>query len=269
MFNDSPLIDQARHDHWNACAPFSGDADPSARASDLSEVWQHGLEEARLPSPRPALPRPSAPRRPHPTLPLSESGRSQNVVGAPPGAQPAALVRAPTRRGVACRDRRDRTGAARGSEAADALRAAIHAVWDASTERRAVGAWFTVVATCGHDPLARPIVGLVRATFSEPTSPRKGAAPGLARTTGIVEGLWQRFKRRMRLIHVLMGDDGPDRFVALFELSVNFHRDQIRRERERHDPYPGRCPRHIAGQSLPIAGGDAQLVASWLDALEI
>jgi hypothetical protein len=128
---------------------------------------------------------------------------------------------------------------------------------------------FTLVATSGHDPLARPNVGLVRATFSEATYHLKGAAPGLARTTGIVAGLWRRFKRRMRLIPVLRGDDGPDRFVAHFALSVNFHRYPLRRERERDYPYPGRCPLQNAGQSLQIAVGDDQLVASWLDALEI
>jgi len=160
-------------------------------------------------------------------------------------------------------------GAALGPEAADGLRAAIHAVWDAPTERLAVGALFTLVGSYAHDPLARPIVGLVRATFSEATYHLKGAAPGLARTTGIVECLWRRFKRRMRLIQVFMGDDSPDRFVALFELYVNFHRYQIRRERKRYYPYPGQCPLEIAGQALEIAVGDDQFVASWLDALEI
>ena len=73
----------------------------------------------------------------------------------------------------------------------------------------------------------------------------------------------------MRLIQVFMSDDSPDRFGALFELSVNFHRYQIRRERKRYYPYPGVCPLEIAGQTLQIAVGDDHRVASWLDALEI
>jgi hypothetical protein len=160
-------------------------------------------------------------------------------------------------------------GATWGAEAADALRAAVHAVWDAPTERLAVRALFPLVETYGRDPLARSVVALVRATFSEATYHLKGAAPELARTTGVVEWLWRRFKRRMRLIQVFMGADGPDRFGALFELYVNFHRYQIRRERKRHYPYPGMCPLEIAGQTLQVAVGDEHRVASWLDALEI
>lgn len=160
-------------------------------------------------------------------------------------------------------------GVALGTDAADALRAAIHAVWDAPTERLAVRALFTLVATYGRDPLARPIVGLVRATFPDATYHLKDTTLGLARTTGIVEWLWRRFKRRMRLIQVLMGEDSPERFGALFELYVNFHHYQIRRERKRHYPYPDRCPLEIAGQTLQIAVDNDHLVASWLDALEI
>jgi hypothetical protein len=156
-----------------------------------------------------------------------------------------------------------------GKEAADGLRAAVHAVWDAATERLAVGALFTLVETDGHDPLARPIVGLVRATFPEATYHLKDPTRELARTTGVAEWLWRRFKRRMRLIQVFMSDTSPDRFGALFELYVNFHRYQRRRERKRHYPYPGRCPLEIAGQTLQIAVGDDHRVASWFDALDI
>jgi hypothetical protein len=160
-------------------------------------------------------------------------------------------------------------GASRGTEAAAALRAAIHAVWDAPTERLAMRALFTLVEAYGRDPLARSIVGLVRTTFSEATYHLKGAEPDLARTTGVVEWLWRRFKRRMRLIQVFMGADSPDRFGALFELFVNFHRYQIRRERKRHYPYPDQCPLEIAGQTIDVADGDDRRVATWLDALEI
>jgi Transposase, Mutator family len=160
-------------------------------------------------------------------------------------------------------------GATRGPGAAETLRAAVHAVWDAATERLAVGALFILVETYGHDPLARPIVDLVRATFPEATYHLKDSTRELSRTTGVVEWLWRRFKRRMRLIQVFMSDESPDRFVALFELYVNFHRYQIRRECKRHYPYPGMCPLEIAGQSLQIAVGDDHRVASWLDAVEI
>ena len=112
----------------------------------------------------------------------------------------------------------------------------------------AYGALFILVETYGHDPLARPIVDLVRATFPEATYHLKDSTRELSRTTEVVEWLWRRFKRRMRLIQVFMSDESPDRFVALFELYVNFHRYQIRRECKRHYPYPGMCPLEIAGQ---------------------
>ena len=110
---------------------------------------------------------------------------------------------------------------------------------------------------------------LVRATFREATYHLKGFVAGLGRTTGVVEWVWRRFKRRMRLLQVFMGDDGADRFLAVYELYVNFHRYQVRRERKRVYPYAGMCPLEIAGQSLTVEIEDRQLVATWLDALGI
>jgi hypothetical protein len=66
-----------------------------------------------------------------------------------------------------------------------------------------------------------------------------------------------------------MGDDGADRFLAVYELYVNFHRSQVRRERKRVYPYAGMCPLGIAGQSLTDEIEDRQSVAIWLDALGI
>ena len=66
-----------------------------------------------------------------------------------------------------------------------------------------------------------------------------------------------------------MGDDGADRFLAVYELYVNFHHYQVRRERKRRYPYAGNCPLEIAGQSLVVEVEDRRLVATWLDALGI
>lgn len=160
-------------------------------------------------------------------------------------------------------------GAERGREAERALREAVHAVWDASTEREAVGALFALVSTYGEDPLTQPVVRLVCRSFRDASYHLKGAVSGLARTSGVVEWLWRRFKRRMRLIQVFIGEDSPERFLALFELYVNFHRYQLRRERRRHYPYPGQCPLEIAGQHLEVEANGYQVAASWLDALAI
>lgn len=160
-------------------------------------------------------------------------------------------------------------GVEQGDEAAQVLRAAVHAVWDAPTERQAVGALFALVATYGQDPLAQSVIRLVRSTFRYAIYHLKGAADGLGRTTGVVECLWLRFKRRMRLIQVFMGDDSPERFLALFELYTNFHRYQVRKERKRHYPYPGRCPLEIAGKPLTVQANGYEVATTWLDALAI
>ena len=84
----------------------------------------------------------------------------------------------------------------------------------------------------------------------------------------------------MRLMQVFMGDDGPARFLAVYELYINFscdpevrrtlgHRYQMRRERKRRYPYAGMCPLEIAGQSLMVEVEDRRLAATWLDALGI
>jgi hypothetical protein len=110
------------------------------------------------------------------------------------------------------------------------------AVGDAPTDRRAVRAVVAVVPASGRDPRARSLGGRVRATLSEATDHRKGAAPALARTSGVGAWLGRRFTRRMRLLQVFLGAAGPDRFGALFALSVTFPRDPLRRERKRPDP---------------------------------
>ena len=159
--------------------------------------------------------------------------------------------------------------AQRGEDAGGELRVAVKAIWGAGTEREAVTALYALVERYGGDPLAREVVRLVRATFREATYHLKGIVPGLARTTGVVEWVWRRFKRRMHLIQVFMGDDGPDRFLALYELYVNFHRYQRRQERKRHYRYGGMCPLEIAGGSLVVEVEGRRLVGSWLDALGI
>lgn len=158
---------------------------------------------------------------------------------------------------------------ARGDEAAQALRQALHAVWDAPTERAAVVALVALQAAYEQDPLAQPILRFVRTTFGAATYHLKGASDGMARTSGVVEWLWRRFKRRMRLIQVFMAPAGADNFLALFELAVNFHHYQPRKERKRHYPYPGQCPLEIAGQTLAITVNGRPRAASWLDALAI
>jgi len=130
-------------------------------------------------------------------------------------------------------------------------------------------ALFALIATYGQDRISQVVVGIVRSSFRDATYHLKGAVVGLGRTSGVVEWLWRRFKRRMRLIQVFMGEDSPERFLALFELYVNFHRYQVRRERKRRYPYPGQCPLEIAGQSLEVDAAGYQVVASWLDALAI
>ncbi len=109
----------------------------------------------------------------------------------------------------------------------------------------------------------------MRTTFRDATYHLKGQAPGLGRTSGVVEWLWRRFKRRMRLIPVFRGEQTPERFLSLFELYVNFHRYQVRRERKRHYPYPGKCPVEIAAKSLEVEATGYQVVATWLDALAV
>jgi len=159
--------------------------------------------------------------------------------------------------------------AARGDEAVATLRGAIRAVWDAPSERAAVVALVTLTRRYQADPLARPLVKFVRATFREATRHLQGLVAGLPRTTGVVEWIWRRYKRRMRLMQCFMSEAGADHFLALYELYVNFHRYQVRRERKRRYPYPGRCPLEIAGAGVEIEVGGRRLVASWLDALAI
>lgn len=159
--------------------------------------------------------------------------------------------------------------AERGEAAGKELQAAVRAVWDAQSEREAVKALYALVERYGAEELAQGIVGFVRASFREATYHLRGEVAGLARTTGVVEWVWRRFKRRMRLLQVFMGDDGADRFLAVYELYVNFHRYQVRRERKRAYPYAGMCPLEIAGQSLTVEIEDRQLVATWLDELGI
>lgn len=160
-------------------------------------------------------------------------------------------------------------GVAQGEAAGRELRQAVRAVWAARTEREAVVALSALVERYGGEPLVRGLVGLVRATFAEATYHLKGEVAGLARTTGVVEWVWRRFKRRMRLVQVFMGQGSPDRFLALYELYVNFHRYQVRRERKRRYPYAGLCPLEIAGGELWIEVEGQRLAAGWLDTLEI
>lgn len=158
-------------------------------------------------------------------------------------------------------------GSVKGAEAGGALKQAVRAVWGAQSEREAVVALYALVEDYAEDPLAKGVVRLVRATFAEATYHLKGIVAGLGRTTGVVEWVWRRFKWRMRLVQVFMGDAGADKFLAVYELYLNFHRYQVRRERKRRYPYAGMCPLEIAGQSLVVEVEGHRLAATWLDAL--
>jgi len=163
-------------------------------------------------------------------------------------------------------------GGARGEEAGKALKAAIRAVWDAGSERAAVVALMELVKVYGEDAIAGRAVWIVRTTFKEATFHLKGMVEGLARTSGVVEWLWRRYKRRVRLIECFLGGPGADHFLAVYELYVNFERYQVRRERKRHYPYAGQCPLEIAGGQVEVAvggPGNGIRVVSWLDALGI
>ena len=159
--------------------------------------------------------------------------------------------------------------AERGDEAAKALREGVRAVWDAGSERAAVVALYALNGAYEEDPYAGRVVGFVRSTFVAATYHLKGTVLGAGRTSNVVEWLWRRFKRRMRLAQVFMGEDGPDQFLALFELYVNFHRYQRRRERKRRYPYAGQCPLEIAGEVVEVEVNGRRRVLSWIDALEI
>jgi hypothetical protein len=154
-----------------------------------------------------------------------------------------------------------------GKAAGSDLRQAVRAVWAAQTEREAVVGLYALIEVYGEEPLARDVVQLVRASFREATYHLRGEVAGLARTTGVVEWVWRRFKRRMKLMQVFMGEEEPDKYLGLYELYINFHRYQVRRERRRRYPYAGLCPLEIAGQRLEVEVEGRRVVATWLDAL--
>ncbi|MBI2942197.1 MAG: IS1 family transposase [Chloroflexi bacterium] len=159
--------------------------------------------------------------------------------------------------------------AAKGQQAGDRLRDQIRAVWDAPSERAAVVALMTLVQEYGDDPLAGRLVRVVRSTFKEATFHLKGMVAGLARTSGVVEWVWRRYKRRLRLLQCFMSDDGADNFFRLDELHINFHRYQIRKERKRVYPYPGKCPLEIAAAEIEVEVDGRRVAATWMDALAI
>ena len=160
-------------------------------------------------------------------------------------------------------------GELHGKERAAELRAAIRAVWDARSERVAVVALLDLVKRYGDDPLAGRLAAVIRLTFKEATFHLKGMVEDLPRTSGVVEWLWRRYKRRLRLVQCFMSEEGADHFLALYELYVNFHRYQVRKERKRRYPYSGRCPVEMAGAVATLQVGDGQVPVSWLDALAI
>ena len=160
-------------------------------------------------------------------------------------------------------------GEARGEEAADRLRDTIRGVWEAESERAAVVALVALVREYGADPVAGKLVRLVRSTFKEATFHLKGMVEGLARTSGVVEWVWRRYKRRLHLLQCFMSDDGADNFLRLYELYLNFHRYQTRKERKRGYPYPGKCPLEIAGAEIEVEVDGQRVAASWMDALGI
>jgi len=160
-------------------------------------------------------------------------------------------------------------GQVEGKGAADRLRKMIRAVWDAPSERAAVIALMALVGEYRADAVAGKLVRLVESTFKEATFHLKGMVEGLARTSGVVEWVWRRYKRRLRLLQCFMSDEGADNFFRLYELYVNFHRYQMRKERKRRYPYAGKCPLEIAGAEIEVGADGWQVVASWMDALAI
>lgn len=84
------------------------------------------------------------------------------------------------------------SAAARGDAAVATLRSAIRAVWDAPSERAAVVALVALGQQYRGDPLAEPVVRVVRTTFREATRHLHGLVAGLPRTTGVVEWVWRR-----------------------------------------------------------------------------
>ena len=160
-------------------------------------------------------------------------------------------------------------GEARGQEAADQLRDQVRAVWAAESERAAVVALMALIREYGGDPLAARLVDLVRSSFKEATFHLKGMVEGMARTSGVVEWVWRRYKRRMRLLQCFMSEEGADNFLRLYELHINFHRYQVRKERKRSYPYPGKCPLEIASADIEVEVEGRRVVATWMDALAI
>jgi len=157
----------------------------------------------------------------------------------------------------------------RSKEQAEQLRKAIRRVWDAQSEREAVVALMALVRRYSEDPLAGKTVWLVRSTFKEAMLHLKGIVPGLARTSGVAEWVWRFYKRRLRLLQCFMSEGGADSFLDLYELYLNFHRYQIRKERKRFYPYPGKCPLEIAGVSIEVEVAGRRVAATWMDALSI
>lgn len=157
----------------------------------------------------------------------------------------------------------------RSKEQAEQLRKAIRGVWDAQSEREAVVALMALVRRYGNDPLAGKTVWLLRSTFKEAMLHLKGIVPDLARTSGVAEWVWHFYKRRLRLLQCFMSGGGADSFLDLYELYLNFHRYQIRKERKRLYPYPGKCPLEIAGASIEVEVGGRRVAATWMDALHI
>jgi hypothetical protein len=158
---------------------------------------------------------------------------------------------------------------AKGPEAAQGLRQAIRGVWDAQSERQAVVGLMRLVEQYGQDPLASKSVWLVHTTFKQATLHLKGIVPGLARTSGVAEWVWRFYKRRMGLVQCFMSDRGVDHFLALYELYLNFHCYQVRKERQRRYPYPGHCPLQIGGADIELEVEGRRLVVTWMDALAI
>lgn len=157
----------------------------------------------------------------------------------------------------------------KGKEQADQLRKAIRAVWDAQSEREAVVGLMALVGQYGDDPLAAKTVWLLRSTFKEATLHLKGIVPGLARTSGVAEWVWRFYKRRLKLLQCFMSGGGAESFLDLYELYLNFHRYQTRKEWKRLYPYPGKCPLEIAGAQIEVEAAGRRVAATWMDGLGV
>jgi len=148
-----------------------------------------------------------------------------------------------------------------GEEAAKRLKGAIKAVWSANDWAELLLAWGSLLFDFSADEKAKKIIEFVGETLPGATVHLSGVVPGLGKTSNVAEWVFRRFKPRYWILQCFMSDRGADDFLRLWQVYMNFHRYQVRKERKRKYPYPGLCPLEIAG----VKTGEI----CWLDVLEV